>query len=74
MAAGQPGKAGKTATANVTIKSVSNSGQMSTSSHKTGATGAVRNTTNIYSSGDPGAPGNGWNSDLLKNLRTLMGL
>lgn len=57
-------------------KSVSNTGQMSTSTKKTGATGSVKNTTNIRTSGDPGAPGAGWNtaSDLVKYYRSLFGL
>ena len=72
--AGQPGKKGKVATPNVTTRSVSNSGEMSTSTQSSGATGDVRNTTTIRNSGDPGAPGMGWNSDILNNLRKLMGL
>lgn len=38
-------------------RSVSNTGEMSTSTQTTGATGAVRNTTNIVSSGTAGVSG-----------------
>ncbi len=69
-------------------KSVSNSGQMSSSSQKSGATGAVKNTTKITSTpGKTGAsgtstsvvrnagdPGFNWNTDILKKYRSLMGL
>lgn len=48
------------ATTSSTVKNVSNSGQMSTSSKKTGATGGVVNKTTIVSSpGANGAPGSG---------------
>lgn len=39
------------------VKNVSNSGEMSTSTQTTGATGGVRNSTVISSSGTPGAAG-----------------
>lgn len=50
---------GKATTTSV-VKNVSNSGQMSTSSQKTGNTGGVVNKTTIVSSpGANGAPGTG---------------
>lgn len=39
------------------VRNVSNTGQMSTSTQTTGATGAVRNSTVISNSGTPGAAG-----------------
>lgn len=48
----------KSMTSGVTTRSVANSGEMSTSTHATGATGAVSN-TNVYTTtqGAPGSPG-----------------
>lgn len=48
----------KPLTSGVTSRSVSNTGEMATSTQKTGATGSVTNTTNYTTTqGAPGAPG-----------------
>lgn len=53
--------------------SVSNSGQMSTQTSTTGATGAQVNTTTIRVAGDPGFS-LGQDSDVIKGYRSMMGL
>lgn len=70
------------ATTSSTVKNVSNSGQMSTSSQKTGATGGVVNKTTIVSQGANGTPGtvntpyppSHVESDLIKYYRSLFGI
>lgn len=80
---------GKATTSSV-VKNVSNSGQMSTSSMKTGSTGGVVNKTSIVSSpGTNGANGTststvriggdpgftlGQDSEVIRNLRRYFGL
>lgn len=63
----------KTTSSGVKTSSVSNSGQMSTSTQRSGATGAAVNTTNIRVQGDPGSPA-GQESEVIRGYRAFFGL